>query len=69
MIVYIFAMVFIIFNLVLAILVNNFQMANEEQEIRQEHEEFHKVNSLDQLIAEDSEEEVESDEEVRIARI
>ena len=68
-IVYIFAMVFIIFNLVLAILVNNFQMANEEQEIRQEHEDFHKVNSLDQLIAEDSEEEVQSDEEVRIAQI
>ena len=63
-IVYIFTMVFIIFNLVLAILVNNFQVANDEQELRQEHEDLNKVNSLDELIADDSEEEVLSEEEV-----
>ena len=57
-------MVFIIFNLVLAILVNNFQVANDEQELRQEHEDLNKVNSLDELIADDSEEEVLSEDEV-----
>ena len=55
-------MVFIIFNLVLAILVNNFQVANDEQELREEHEELNKVNSLDELIADDSENETSDDE-------
>ena len=52
-------MVFIIVNLLLGVLVNNFQLANDEEEIRLEQMEDMKTNSLDYLIQCDSDTENE----------
>ena len=59
-------MVFIIFNLLLGVLVNNFQVANDEEEIRLENDKLQKTNSLDQMLndGEDDEDDV-VDMEVR----
>jgi hypothetical protein len=51
-IVYIFAMCFIIFNLLLAVLVHNFQVSNEEEEMRIEAEELASEVSFMSVISE-----------------
>merc|ERR1719436_2077097 len=53
-------MCFIVVNLLLGVLVNNFQIANDEEEVRLEHEELARLDSMDALFYMDG----DSDDEV-----
>ena len=55
-------MVFVIFNLLLGVLVENFQMANDEEELRLEEEELHRTNSLDDMLDNPDDDEEGDDE-------
>ena len=55
-------MVFVVFNLLLGVLVENFQVANDEEEIRLEEEEMYRTSSLDNMLENPDEDEVGDDE-------
>merc|ERR1719285_81752 len=60
-IIYIFGMVFIIFNLLIAVMVDNFQISIEENHAKENHKKAEVVSALDQLEAE-SDDDDESDD-------